>query len=53
MALTLKHTLLNCVDFLALRQQFYSTGNMHELFSQVNQEEILAFLAKTGLYHLI
>ena len=33
--LTLKHILLNCVDFFALRQQFYSAGNMHDLFSKV------------------
>ena len=30
--LTLKRILLNCVDFLVLRQQFYSAGNMHDLF---------------------
>ena len=51
--LTLKHTLLNCVDFMALRQQFYTANNMHDLFTKVKEENILAFLRAAGLYHLI
>ena len=51
--LTLKHILLNCVDFLALRQQFYSACNMHYLFSKVKPEEMLAILRIAGLYYLI
>ena len=51
--LTLKHIWLDCVDILALHQQFYTAGNMHDLFSQVKQDETLAFLRITGLYHLI
>ena len=38
--LTLIHILLDCVDFLNPRQQFYAAGNMHDLFSKVKQEEI-------------
>ena len=51
--LTIKHILLNCVDFMALRQQFYTANSMHELFTKVKQEHILAFLSAAGLYHLI
>ena len=51
--LTLKHILFNCADFLALHQQFYSAGNMHDLFSKVKQEEMFAFLRMSDLYHCI
>ena len=51
--LTIEHILLNCVDFMALRQQFYTANSMHELFTKVKQENILAFLSATGLYRLI
>ena len=36
--LTLKHILLDCFDFLAHHQQFYSAGNMHDLFPKVKQD---------------
>ena len=37
----------------AYRQQFYIVDNMHDLFSKVKQEEMLAFLRIAGLCHLI
>ena len=40
--LILKHVSLDCVDFLALNQQFYIAGNMYDLFFfyKVKQEDI-------------
>ena len=49
--LTIKHSLLNCVDFMALRQQFYIAYGMHGLFIKVKQENTLTFLTAAG--HLI
>ena len=54
--LTIKHILLKCVDFTALRQQFYTAGGilrMHEFYIKVKQENISALLRAAGLYHLI
>ena len=43
------------IDFLeqALRQQFYTANNMHELFTKVKRENILDFLRAAGLYKYI
>ena len=51
--LTIKHIWLNCVDFMALRQQFYTPNNMHELFTKVKPENILAFLMTADIYNHI
>ena len=51
--LTINDILLNCVDFMALHQQFYTANSMHELFTKEEQENILAFLSAAGLFHLI
>ena len=51
-SLTIKHILLNCVDFMVLRQQFYTANSMHEFFTKVKQENILVFLSAAGLYRL-
>ena len=47
--LTIKHILLNCVDFMALRQQFCTANSTHEVFTKVKQENMLAFLSAAGL----
>ena len=52
-ALTIRHILLDCVDFMAMRQQFYRANGMPDLFTKVKQENILTFLRAAGLYHLI
>ena len=48
----IKHILLNCVDLIALRQQFYSAESMYELFTKVKPEHSPAFLSAAGLYSL-
>ena len=49
--LTVKHLLLNCVDFDALRQQFYQVADLPELFKSVSPEKIVGFLKAAGLFN--
>ena len=48
MSLTIKHILLDCVDFMALCQHFYTANGMQDLFTKVRQKNILAFLRATS-----
>jgi hypothetical protein len=50
--LTPKHILIELPDFIALRQQFYNTNNIRDLYNEVKQEIILEFLRTADLYHL-
>ena len=49
--LTVKHLLLNCVDFDAIRQQFYQVAHLPELFKSVSPEKIVGFLKAAGLFN--
>jgi len=51
--LTVKHILLDCVDFATQRAGFYSSPNLKHLFSQVPGHLILLFLKEIRLYHKI
>ena len=50
---TLKHILLECTDFMALRHQFYIANSMQDLFTKIKEDRILDFLRAAGLYHLL
>jgi hypothetical protein len=49
--LTVRHILLDCVDFATHRAGFYSSPNLKHLFTQVPGHLILSFLKEIGLYH--
>ena len=49
--LTVKHLSLNCINFDALRQQFYKVANLPELFKSVSPEKIVGFLKAAGLFN--
>ena len=49
--LTVRHILLDCVDFATQRAGFYSSPNLKHLFTQVPGHLILSFLKEIGLYH--
>jgi len=49
--LTVKHILLDCVDFSTQRAGFYSSPDLKHLFTQVPGHLILSFLKEIGLYH--
>ena len=49
--LTVKHILLECVDFDHIRSRYFNVDNMFDLFEQVNASLILDFIREIGLFH--
>jgi ribonuclease HI len=48
--LTVKHVLLDCVDFATQRAKFYSSPSLKHLFTQVPGHLILSYLKEIQLY---
>jgi kelch-like protein 2/3 len=48
---TVKHILLECVDFDHLRSNFYRAVSMKQLFEEVDPTKILNFLKAAGLFY--
>ena len=51
--LTIKHLLIECVDFNDVRQRFYQAPSLQDLFKTVKPEVILEFLKAAALYRLL
>ena len=51
--LTIKHLLIECVDFNDVRQSFYRVPSLQDLFKTVKPEVILEFLKAAALYRLL
>ena len=51
--LTIKHILLECADFQLIRDDFYSSCSMHDLFNRVSGHLVLAFLKAINLFDKI
>ena len=51
--LTVKHLLLNCVDFEAIRQQLNQVADLPELFKSVSLEKIVSFPKAASLFNCI
>ena len=51
--LTIKHLLIECVDFNDVRQRFYQVPSLQDLFKTVKAEVILEFLKAAALYRLL
>ena len=51
--LTIKHLLIECVDFNDVRQRFYQVPSLQDLFKTVKPELILEFLKVAALYRLL
>ena len=51
--LTIKHLLIECVDFNDVRQRFYQVPSLQDLFKTVKPEVILDFLKAAVLYRLL
>ena len=47
--LTVKHLLLNCADFIRVRQRFYKTQDLKGLFDKESPSTIIDFLKEAGL----
>ena len=50
---TIKHILLDCVDFADTRRHFYDSQDLYNLFKSVAKDKILGFVREIGLYHKI
>jgi kelch-like protein 2/3 len=48
---TVKHILVECWDLYDIRQTFYDTISLKELFDQVCPSIILSYLKSAGVYH--
>ena len=48
--LTIKHLLIECVDFNDVCQRFYQVPSLQDLFKTVKPEVILEFLKAAALY---
>ena len=51
--LTVKHILIECVDFSETRNEFYTTDTYKELFEKVPSSQILDYIKAIGIYNLI
>ena len=51
--LTIKHLLIERVDFNDVRQRFYQVPSLQDLFKTVKAEVILEFLKAAALYRLL
>jgi len=49
--LTVKHILLDCVDFQPTRDQYYSVRTLKELFDKVDSEKIINYLKAIDLHN--
>jgi hypothetical protein len=50
-ALTVKHILIDCVDFSVLRQNYFNVKSLKELFDTIDTRVILKYLKEIGLYY--
>jgi kelch-like protein 2/3 len=48
--LTVEHILLNCVEFQHIREKYFTSATLTELFSIVPPQTIIEFIKKIGLY---
>ena len=51
--LTVKHILVECADFLQIREKYYDTQDMKELFEEVCVENIFGYLKEIGIFKKI
>ena len=51
--LTVKHFLLECIDFIDVRRSCFQSNSLKDLFKNVSVERILSFLKRTNLFNKI
>ena len=52
-SLTVKHILIDCNDFSAVRQRYFRVDTLKELFEIVESRNIIAFIKDINFYHCI
>jgi len=48
--LTVKHILIECIDYAHIRQKYYNVPNLQTLFTNVSQSTIVNFLKEIGIF---
>jgi hypothetical protein len=51
--LTVKHLLLECIDFAHIRGLCFQVGSLQDLFTKVDSSQVINFLKRIGLYFKI
>ena len=49
--LTVKHFLIECVNFAAIRSRYFSASSMKDVFKNVNGQCIIDFIKEIQFYH--
>ena len=49
--LTIKHILIDCIDFQSMRSRFYSYDSLKKLFEEADPKLIFKFLKEIGFYY--
>ena len=49
--LTIKHILLDCIDFQPIREKHYNADSMYNLFDTVSIDSVIAFIKDIGPYN--
>ncbi|MEN8173077.1 MAG: reverse transcriptase domain-containing protein [Chloroflexota bacterium] len=49
--LTTRHILLDCIDFAHIRQNYFTTDTLRELFETYHPDHILGYLKEIGLFY--
>ena len=49
--LTVKHFLIECVNFAAIRSRYFSASSMKDVFENVNAQSVIDFIKEINFYH--
>jgi len=49
--LTVKHFLIECVNFAAIRSRYFSASSMKDVFESVNAQSVIDFIKEIHFYH--
>ena len=49
--LTVKHFLIECVNFAAIRSRYFSASSMKDVFENVNAQSVIDFIKEIHFYH--
>ena len=47
---TIKHIPTECIDLKQIRQKYYQTTNLKQIFYQINPKNLLGYLKEVSLY---
>ena len=51
--ITVKHTLMECADLLAVRKKYFEDRSLYSLFRNMNLEKIFDYLKEIGMFYKV